>query len=121
MSGQRVRVASAADVPPGGSCLVQVDGKDVALFNVDGRFFAVGNRCPHRSGPLVRGRVEKIEEKCAVRCPLHGWLFDLESGRCLTRASATVPTFPVLCEEGQVLLGAQEGAYAGPSTLVPGS
>lgn len=84
-----------------------VDGKEVALFQVEGILYAVGNRCPHRSGPLVKGQVLKREEtgEWAVRCPIHGWLFDLKSGRCLTRPSARIPTYPVLCEEGKISLG----------------
>ena len=82
-----------------------MEGKEVALFNVGGRYYAIGNRCPHRSGPLFRGRVEEVEGKPAVRCPLHGWLFELATGRCLTRASASVPTFPVVCEDSEVRVG----------------
>jgi len=75
------------------------------VFNVDGTYYAVGNRCPHRSGPLFRGKVEKVEETLAVRCPLHGWLFELATGRCLTRPSAGTPSFPVHCEDGKLFLG----------------
>ena len=80
-------------------------GKEVALFNVGGRLYAVGNRCPHRSGPLFRGKVEEVSGAPAVRCPIHGWLFELETGRCLTRAGASVSTFPVSCDNGQVCVG----------------
>lgn len=93
------------EIPPGSSGLINIDGKEAALFNVEGRLYAVGNRCPHRSGPLVRGRIEKVQEEVlAVRCPIHGWLFDLETGRCLTRAGASIPTFEVTCEEGEVCI-----------------
>lgn len=93
-------------LPPGSSRLMMVDGKEVALFNVEGRLYAVGNRCPHRSGPLVRGKIEKVPESgaLAVRCPIHGWLFELETGRCLTRSSASIPTFPVTCQKGEICL-----------------
>lgn len=102
---------------------VTVEGKEVALFNVDGRHYAVGGRCPHRSGPLAKGKVERIEQGVpgtetvpgtlvspgtpvlVVRCPLHGWLFELETGRCLTRPSAGIPCFPVRCEDGELFLG----------------
>lgn len=92
------------DLPAGGSQCVTVDGKEVALFNVEGSLYAVGNRCPHRSGPLVRGRVETVPEtgEPAIRCPIHGWLFDLKTGRCFTRAGASIPTYPVLSVEGKI-------------------
>ena len=113
------------EVPPGSSRLVTVDGREVALFNVEGRLYAVGNRCPHRSGPLVRGHIETAPvpgEGCsvqgsgavAVRCPIHGWLFDLETGRSLTRAGSSTPVYPVFCEEGMIYLGLPQGQPAGP-------
>lgn len=84
-----------------------VDGKEVALFDVEGCLYAVGNRCPHRSGPLVRGKVEKAPDTgdWTVRCPIHGWLFDLKTGECLTRPSASVPTYPVERRNGEIRLG----------------
>jgi len=103
------------EIPPGTSQLVTVEGKEVALFNVEGRLYAVGNRCPHRSGPLVRGRIEKVDDTLAVRCPIHGWLFDLATGRCLTRPSASTPVSPVTCEQGEICFGALQGEAAGPS------
>lgn len=105
------------DFPPGSSRLVTVDGNEVALFNVEGRLYAVGNRCPHRSGPLARGKIEPAPEtgEPAVRCPIHGWLFDLKSGRCLTRPRACVPTYPISCSDGQILLGPPQGEASGPS------
>ena len=124
MNEQYQKVAEAENVPPGQSMLVTVNGKEVALFNVEGRFYAIGNRCPHRSGPLVRGRVETVpcraapesvpdaggavagtETTLAVRCPIHGWLFELATGRCLTRPSASTPVFPVTCQAGELFLG----------------
>ena len=102
---------------PGQSQLILENGKEVALFNVEGRLYAVGNRCPHRSGPLFKGTVEKVGEEGApaIRCPIHGWLFDLKTGACLTRSSASVPTYPVLCEGDPVCLGPEQGVWAGPS------
>ena len=98
-------VLKLEEIPPGQSKLVMVEGTEVALFNVEGILYAVGNHCAHRSGPLVKGKVEKVEETLAVRCPIHGWLFELATGRCLTRPGAGVPSFSVRCENGEVCLG----------------
>jgi len=72
---------STLNVPPGSSQVIELEGEEVAVFNVKGRLYGIANRCPHRGGPLSRG---KLEGK-AVRCPLHGYLFDLKSGRCLNQ------------------------------------
>lgn len=73
---------------------VVIDGQRVAVFHVEGRRYAVGDRCPHRGGPLSRGTVEPVPGSGpAVRCPIHGWLFDLATGRCLNQPDACVPVY----------------------------
>lgn len=105
------------DLPPGQARLVAAHGQEVAVFNVEGQLYAVGNRCPHRSGPLVRGRIERVwaEGILTVRCPIHGWLFDLSTGRCLTRAGAGVAAFPITCQDGEICLGSPKAEAAGPT------
>lgn len=108
-------VARAGELPPGARRVVRQDGQEIALFNVEGRLYAVGNRCPHRGGPLVRGRIETVSGPrenmgtvpagdCphAVRCPIHGWLFDLATGQCLNQPQAAVPAYTVTCHGDQV-------------------
>jgi nitrite reductase (NADH) small subunit len=92
------------NVPPGESGVIELEGKEVALFNVEGRFYAIANRCPHRGAPLSRGRVEEA----AVRCPLHGWLFDLESGRCLNQPEAAVAVYKVSSDERGVSIQTED-------------
>ncbi len=102
--------------------MVTVGDQEVAVFNVDGRLFAVGNKCPHRQGPLVRGKVEflktvpdtdqtfdpsKVSGTVAVRCPIHGWLFDLNSGQCLNQPQARVPAYSVTCEADRLRIQPQ--------------
>ncbi len=119
-------VARAGELPPGSSHLVQVDGREVALFNVDGEIHAVTHRCPHRSGPLAKGTVERVQDPAdpgagptlAVRCPIHGWLFELSTGRCLTRPNASIQTYPVACEQEEICLGPAQGQLSGPSASV---
>src|SRR5437660_142864 len=55
-AGTRHVVATVAEVPPGERKLVMVAGREIGIFNVGGRFFAVRNRCPHQGGPLCQGR-----------------------------------------------------------------
>jgi nitrite reductase/ring-hydroxylating ferredoxin subunit len=75
-----VAACPASDIAPGTGQQLTVGGKDVAVFNVDGTFYAVDNTCPHRGGPLAEGELEG----CAVTCPWHAWTFDLKTGESLT-------------------------------------
>ena len=115
MGEQEVPVAFIGEVPEGTSHLVSIDGKEVALFHAEGHFYALGNRCPHRSGPLVKGRMETFDGTLAVRCPIHGWLFELSSGRCLTRPGASTPVYPVICTQEKICLGSPQGQTTGPA------
>ena len=127
LSPGTVKVAQMGELPPGSSRLVTVEGKEVALFNVEGQIHAVTNRCPHRSGPLVKGSVESVPDPSdpaakpvlAVRCPIHGWLFELATGRCLTRPGASVQTYPVTCDREQICLGPAQGEVSGPAAPLP--
>ncbi len=55
-------VASVDEIPPGGRKIVEVAGQSVGIFNVDGEFFALRNRCPHQRGPLCEGKLWGILE-----------------------------------------------------------
>ena len=71
------RVASLAELPPG-ACLEIVAGDYVlALFNVEGEFFALDGICPHQGGPLGKGTLQG----CVVTCPWHGWQFNVRTGQ----------------------------------------
>lgn len=76
--------------------VVILDDKEVVVFEVDGYLYGIANRCPHRAGPLSRGRLENIDGTLAVRCPMHGWLFDLKTGQCLNQPAVSVETFPMI-------------------------
>jgi nitrite reductase (NADH) small subunit len=84
-----VTVARLADLGDRRRTLVYVAGTEIALFQVDACMFAINNRCPHRGGPLIRGFVEGS----AVRCPMHGWRYELATGESERPARATV--YPV--------------------------
>lgn len=93
-----VTVARTEDIPPGESRVFVVRGHEVAVFNVDGRFFAVSNHCPHQGGPLVAGTVRGR----TLTCPWHYWQFDLESGVSSVNSSVSVPTYPVSVDKEYV-------------------
>jgi 3-phenylpropionate/trans-cinnamate dioxygenase ferredoxin component len=74
-----VKVANANEIAPGHSRLVNVRGKEIALFNIEGNIFALENACTHEEGPLAEGDIEGHE----VTCPWHGARFDIRTGEVL--------------------------------------
>ena len=107
--GGWTRVAAAEALPEGASQIVYIGGDQVAVFNVGGQLYAVGNRCSHANGPLAEG---EVEDGC-VTCPWHGSRFDLASGRPRGGpAVKPVPTYRVKLEEGEIFLAASEPAAA---------
>jgi len=93
--GRLIKVAETKDIPPGRAATVDLEGRAVALFNVDGRFYAIDDTCTHRGGPLSEGEVEGT----VVTCPLHGARFDVTTGDVLgPPAAARVGRYDVLVE-----------------------
>src|SRR5262249_11996697 len=74
-----VKVAKTDDVGPGQSKLVDVSGKQIALFNIKGEYFAIDNMCTHEEASLAEGEVIGHE----VTCPLHGARFAIRTGQVL--------------------------------------
>ena len=113
---ERAVALSLSDLPPGASAAVEAFGTTVAVFNVEGRIFAVGNNYPHHGGPLCRGRVSGTHlpsrpheyrygrEGRVLVCPWHGWEFDIESGRALFDQSVRVKVYEASVEDGQIVL-----------------
>ena len=64
-----LRVIGVGDLPPGKRHVAEVNGREIAIYNVDGAFFAVDNTCAHRGGPLGEGELEGE----VVTCPWHSW------------------------------------------------
>ncbi|MGB6537707.1 MAG: Rieske (2Fe-2S) protein [Xanthobacteraceae bacterium] len=132
-------IASLREFPEGSRKLVDIKGRPIAVFNVNGEFFALANRCPHQGGSLFHGRlvglIESSEPGCyrysrrgeIVRCPWHGWEFDLRTGKSwcepdrvrarqfavsiapgakLVEGPYVAETFPVRVEDDYVVLEA---------------
>jgi nitrite reductase (NADH) small subunit len=98
-----IEIGGLADIPRRGARRVRGIGVPVAVFRTaDDRVFALVDRCPHKAGPLSEG----IVQGCAVACPLHGWVIDLETGEAEAPDEGRVPTVPVKVERGRVLLAA---------------
>ena len=94
--GQDVRVGRAADVPIGTGRVFEVAGRAIAVFNVDGAFFAIDNECSHRGGPLGDGDLEgKV-----VLCPWHAWRWDVTTGANVNNPAVKVACYPVTERDG---------------------
>ena len=90
----RYVVASVDELPPGTRKIVDVAGRQIGVFNINGEFFALLNRCPHQGGPLCEGRLAGHVEVAApgepfrysrageiLRCPWHSWEYDIRTGQ----------------------------------------
>jgi len=76
---QFVKVGTKGDLAPGQGKMVEVGGKKIALFNVEGTYHAIDDTCTHRGGPLSEGELAGNE----VTCPWHGAVFDVTTGKVL--------------------------------------
>jgi 3-phenylpropionate/trans-cinnamate dioxygenase ferredoxin subunit len=96
-----VDVAPVDEFPPGSVKIVRAGQVAVGVYNLDGEYCAIEDRCSHDDGPLAEGDFD-AEERVVV-CPRHGSRFDICSGRPLTLpAYEPVETFPVVVEDGWV-------------------
>jgi 3-phenylpropionate/trans-cinnamate dioxygenase ferredoxin subunit len=129
-------VAPAAEIPPGARRRVDVEGRAVVVFNVDGRFYGLRDVCPHRGALLSEGvviggalsasepgRYEYDSTRRLVKCPWHGWEFDLETGQSwVDPARSRVRPYAVAIESGQSVSAALDrtGDPASGSAGEPG-
>ncbi len=109
-------VASATDLPPGERKIVEIAGREIGIFNIKGNFHALRNVCPHKGGPLCRGRLRPLvvatgvyqvthqQESEILKCPWHQWEFDVKTGRALYDDTLRVRTYPVSREGDEIVL-----------------
>jgi nitrite reductase (NADH) small subunit len=93
------KIGTTDDVLPGPAKIFEIDGSSIAVWNVEGRYYAYRNVCPHRGGPVGEGEVEGR----VVTCPWHGWSYDITTGISLVQSTTRL----VPCElkvEGNDLL-----------------
>jgi 3-phenylpropionate/trans-cinnamate dioxygenase ferredoxin subunit len=111
---QRHVVAHVAEIPAGKRKIVTIAGRSIGIFNVNGAFYAVRNSCPHQGGELCLGptvglatadkpgEIHYSREGEILRCPWHGWEFDLVTGRSVFDPNRTrVKSYPVEVEDLQ--------------------
>jgi nitrite reductase/ring-hydroxylating ferredoxin subunit len=97
-----IRVAAVEEILPGTGKLVMGSfEKPIALFNVDGEFYAINYICPHMGGPLGEGRLRGY----VVSCPWHGWTFDVRTGLSDHEGGHSVSAYNVKVEGNDVFVG----------------
>ncbi|HJZ48913.1 MAG TPA: Rieske (2Fe-2S) protein [Roseiflexaceae bacterium] len=131
MMGRHI-IGRASELPPGERTIVEVEGRSIGVFNVHGRYYALRNRCPHQGAPLCLGAIKGMalpskpgeyrwgREGQILRCPWHGWEFDILTGRSIFNPhrmrvrtyevtvepddDPTIETYPVTVEDGVIVL-----------------
>jgi len=101
-SYQFYEVIDASELPPGERLYLQLDDKQVIVFNVGGNYFAIDDECTHDNGPLGDGELNDHQ----VTCPRHGAIFDIRTGKVLALpAVKDVDTYPVRVMDGKIEIG----------------
>jgi 3-phenylpropionate/trans-cinnamate dioxygenase ferredoxin subunit len=131
----RYVVGTTEEIGPGERKIVEIGGRQVGVFNVNGEYFAILNRCPHQGGSLCNGRLSGLVTSSRpgeytmsrsgeiIRCPWHGWEFDIRTGQSWFDPRAVrVRRYDVSVEPGSVLLSEADEAVppAAPETTPEG-
>ena len=98
---QWIDIAALDEIPRQGARVVKTAKGCVAVFRtLDDQVFALEDRCPHKNGPLSEGIVHGTK----VTCPLHNWVFDMNTGEAQGADEGSVPTFAAKVDGGRILL-----------------
>ena len=114
-------VGTVDEVSEGERLLVEIKGRELGIFTVDGEYYAYVNWCVHQGGPICEGRLtgrqkakfdrdtletelEWTDKDGIVACPWHGWEFDLESGKNISREDVELPSYPVRVEDDEIIV-----------------
>ena len=94
-------VALTEEIPKGERKRVEVKGQRIIIFNIGCEYFAIYDTCPHKgTAPLIRGTLDEI----AIKCPNHGYRFDLKTGECDIDPIFNTKVFPIRIEGEKILL-----------------
>jgi len=97
-----VQIAPADELPDGERIFLEVESRQIVLFNLAGKFFAIGDVCSHDNGPVGDGEIEDEE----IICPRHGGRFDITTGKATSLpAVIDIPSYPVRLVDGMIEVG----------------
>lgn len=109
-------VATTQELPPGSRKIVTINNREIGIFNIKGEYFAIRNICPHRTGPLCKGRTRPLvvseggleigfeREDEIIKCPWHQWEFDLRTGQSITDDDLRVRTYAIEIRNDKILI-----------------
>ncbi|MGA1195186.1 MAG: Rieske (2Fe-2S) protein [Candidatus Latescibacterota bacterium] len=109
-------IATTTELPPGTRKIVKIENREIGIFNVKGEYLAIRNICPHRHGPLCKGRTRPLvvsngvldigfeREDEIIKCPWHQWEFDLRTGNSITDDNLRVRTYAVRVENENIVI-----------------
>ena len=113
----RVIVCSTEDLKAGERILVEIDGVEIAMVNVNGQLYAFRNRCPHQGVEMIYGSISGAMlpsnpgefiygcDNQIVRCPLHGWEFDMNTGKSLFNPDkVSIGSYEIQEDQGSIVL-----------------
>lgn len=98
--GDFVKVTTKSEIPADSGKLVEVDGREVALYIHEDRVYAIDNICPHAGGPMAEGSVNGE----LAMCPWHGWEFNIKTGACDFNDQIKLDCFEVKVEGEDVYI-----------------
>ena len=105
-------VALASEIAPGKCKIVSAAGREIGVYNIDSAFYALVNRCPHEGAAVCRGDIVSRPDSDMpgkyrltqrgemVRCPWHGWLFEIKTGQSWCDGATRARSIPVVVETG---------------------
>jgi 3-phenylpropionate/trans-cinnamate dioxygenase ferredoxin subunit len=97
-----LEIVPADQLPEGERLYIEVGGKQIVIFNLAGKLFAIGDVCSHDNGPVGDGEIEENE----IICPRHGGRFDIRSGKATSLpAVVDIPAYPVRVVDGIIEIG----------------
>lgn len=98
-TGRKATVGRVSDVPEGRGATVKLkDNSQVALFNANGKFYAIENFCPHKGYPLANSPLDGN----TVKCEFHGWRFDVRTGECFKKKGCSIESYKVVVEDEMI-------------------
>jgi nitrite reductase/ring-hydroxylating ferredoxin subunit len=114
-------IADADEIDDRERLLVEVEGRELGIFHLDGEYYAYVNWCPHQAGPLCEGKLtgrqranfdaETLETELKwtddgeiITCPWHDWEFDVTTGENIPRNDVILPSYPVRVEDGKLVV-----------------